>query len=324
MYCLEFAGEDDTFAAAEAAAAADNITVLAPGLATATDITPARIQTLAFTHRVSVCLGQTTGGLDAAVALLEDVAIDRSGSVAVRARDIRGTADIETQAAEQALGEALVDHGFTVDLETPDHELRALFSDSTIILGWLVTTSIRDYGSRQPTKRPFFQPGAMSPLLARALVNLALPHPTVEEDIIVDPMCGTGGTLIEAGLIGATPLGLDAQPKMVTGTRENLRTYLDDLPTVLRGDATALPLNADCATAVVADIPYGRQSKIARHEPTELITGTLQEANRIATRAVVVAATPLTDEVAATDWTLETRYKRRVHRSLDRHIHVLA
>ncbi|MFB6105208.1 MAG: methyltransferase domain-containing protein [Halobacteriaceae archaeon] len=323
MYLLELGGEDDRFAAAEARAAATEVSVLAPGIGTASAITVPRLETLAFTHRASTAIGTATGGTAAATSLLESASLDRTGSVAVRARNVRNTAAVDTPAVERELGAILVDHGLTVDLEAPDHELRALFSEDTVALGWLVAESVRDYGQRRPTDRPFFQPGGMSPLLARALVNLSLLEESGDA-VLLDPMCGTGGTLIEAGLVGARPVGVDAQPRMVRGTRRNLETYLTDEYAVLCGDATRLPLNDDIATAVVVDIPYGRQSKRARHDAPTLHTGALAEAHRLAPRAVVVADHALDSAIETTDWTLTDQFERRVHRSLVRHIHVLS
>lgn len=323
MYLLELGGEDDEFAAAEARAAATDVTITAPGLATARSLVPDRVRTLAFTQCASVELGRATGGIDTAVALLDDASLDRSGTVAVRARDVRGTTTVDTQAAERALGAVLVERGFSVDLETPDHVLRAVFSDDLVGLGWEVAVSVRDYGPRRPTNRPFFQPGGMSPLLARALLNLALPTDP-DRATVVDPMCGTGGLLIEAGLIGATAIGVDAQRRMVAGARRNLATYLDDGFAILQGDATTPPLRSGLADAVVMDVPYGRQSKIASHDQSDLVTGALAAAREVGSRAAVVTATAVTDAIDDTGWTLQDRFERRVHRSLVRHIHVLS
>lgn len=322
VYVLEFGGEDDAFAAAEAQAAAADVTVAAPGVGVATDLDAERVRTLAFTRRASAGIARSRGGIEAAVAELQDATIERRGSVAVRARDVRGTADIDTQSVERRLGSVLVEAGFSVDLDTPDHELRAVFAGDTVLLGWLVATSDRDYGRRQPTNRPFFHPGGMSPLLARAIVNIAVPTDPGDA-VLIDPMCGTGGTLIEAGLVGAYPVGVDVQHRMVRGARENLETYLDSPYSVVRGDATAVPIRAGSGDAVVVDVPYGRQSKIAGHDPDDLVAGALTEAHRIVDRAVVVADTSLGDAVADAGWTLGHRFERRVHRSLVRHIHVL-
>ena len=347
VYALELGGQDDRFAAAEAASAATGVEVVAPGLATATAITD-RVRTLAYTHRASELVGRTDATLASARALLDAAGIDfeetdREETVAVRARDVRETAGIDTQRAERELGGVLTDRGFAVDLDDPDHELRALFADDTCLLGWLETESIRDFGTRKPTDRPFFQPGGMDPLLARALVNLAGSRPGAT---VLDPMCGTGGVLIEAGLVGASVLGADAQRKMARGAAENLAHYLggDERPAgdttnagrttvgeratgdwaTLQGDATHLPLADDSVDAVVFDAPYGRQSKIANLDLDDLVAGALAEARRVADRAVVVGDRSWAEEARDVGWTVEDEFDRRVHRSLVRHIVVLA
>ncbi len=227
--------------------------------------------------------------------------------------------DGPTQATESALGAVLVDAGFEVDLTAPDRTLRVVFTDEASLVGWEVAASERGYGQRAPTDRPFFQPGSMSPLDARAYANLA---GAGTDRLLVDPMCGTGGTLIEAALAGSRVIGLDRQRKMVDGTRENLSAYVGG-GTVLRGDATELPVADDAADGVVFDAPYGRQSKIAGHELSELVGGALQEAARIAPRAVVVADRSWETAAADAGWVVERVFERRVHRSLVRHVHLL-
>ena len=319
MYVLEFAGEDDPFAAAEASAAATGVSIRAPGVGLADAVALDRAAGLAYTHRVSDLLAETEGTVERAAAALESVPVDRRGSVAVRARDVRGTAGVDTQNAERRLGGVLVDRGFTVDLTDPEHALVALFAGDRAILGWAVASPRRDFGAT-PTDRPFFQPGSMDPMLARAVCNLARVEPG---DLVLDPMCGTGGLLIEAGRLGARPVGLDAQSKMVTGARENLRAALDTAPLVARGDATRLPFPTGSVDAVVFDAPYGRQSKIETHGLETLVRGALTEAARVSSRAVVVADRPYETLARAAGWTVAARYDRRVHRSLTRYVHVL-
>ncbi len=341
VYVLELGGQDDAFAAREAASAASAVSPLAPGLATARGVTD-RVRTLAYTHRACELVGTGDPDIDSAQAVLAAASVERSGTVAVRAVDVRGSTDVDTQAAERALGGVLTDRGFAVDLETPDHTLCAYFSDpagdeessageACCALGWLAVESRRDFGDRQPTDRPFFQPGSMDPLEARALVNLAGARPGAT---VLDPMCGTGGILLEAGLVGARLVGSDAQEKMVRGTRENLRDGLDDAEQepdagprpgrwdLVRADAARLPLADDAVDAVVFDAPYGRQSRI-EGDLDPLVSGALSEAARVADRCVLVADREWTAAAAAAGWTLTDRFERRVHRSLVRHVHLL-
>jgi tRNA (guanine10-N2)-dimethyltransferase len=322
VYLLEFAGEDDPFAVAEARVAAGGVEAVAPGVGLARTLDRERARTLAYTRHASELLGRCEGGVDAAVRLLEAAGIDRGGMVAVRAEDARGSAGADTRSAERVLGTALVERGFEIDLETPDHELRAVFADGECFLGWWLASSVRDFATRKPTDRPFFQPGSMDPLLARALVNLAGVAPG---DALLDPMCGTGGVLIEAGLVGARPLGLDAQAKMVRGTRRNLAASLDERDdfAVVRGDAARLPFRDGAAAAAVFDAPYGRQSKIEGASVRSLVGDALAECRRVAARAVVVGDRSWAGAARRAGWTVEDAFRRRVHRSLTRHVLVL-
>ena len=286
MYCLEFAGEatDEPIAALEAErAAASALDRVAPGLATARGLRIDRVPTLAYTRRASELVGRTDADVGGAVALLDAASIDRTGTVAVRARNVRSSAEVSTAAAERDAG----------------------------------------FGSRAPTDRPFFQPGSMAPVDARAYVNLAA-GPTLPDATVLDPMCGTGGFLLEAGLIGARPVGSDAQWKMARGTAENLADVVPDTRwDVVRGDATALPFADDVADAVVFDAPYGRQSKIAGHELEALVGGALVEAARLAPSCVLVGDRSYEEAARDAGWTVDSRFERRVHGSLTRHVHVL-
>lgn len=368
MYLLELGGEDDAFAAYEATSAATGVRRVAPGVAFADAAVPARVRGLAYTHRASELVGHADADVDSARAVLEAAALEREGSVAVRATDVHGSTGVSTAAAERALGSVLVDRGFSVDLEAPDHVLRAVFSAGRIgpggaldadettgdlvrpleddaeggdrsrgdrvsvcALGWVVAESVRDFGRRAPTDKPFFQPGSMDPLLARSVANVAGARPG---RTVLDPMCGTGGVLVEAGLVGADVVGTDAQAKMTRGARENLAHYLggdDPGPTggargswhVARADATRLPMPDDAVEAVVFDAPYGRQSKIDTHRLEDLVSGALAEARRVAPRAVVAADRSWATAAREAGWTLEAAFERRVHRSLTRYVLVL-
>jgi len=322
VYCLELAGSDDAFAAREAATAASDVDVVAPGLATARVIDAGRARRLAYTHRVSTLVGRTDADVASARALLSAASVDREGSVRVRARNVRSRSAASTRAAERELGDVLVDRGFDVDLDDPDHELRALFGEEVCLLGWLTVAVERSFGDRRPTDRPFVQPGSMAPMDARAVANLAGAGPDAR---LLDPMCGTGGLLLEAGLVGSSVVGADAQWKMARGTRENLEAALGpDAGTVVRADATQLPFRDDAFDAVAFDAPYGRQSKIARHDLSDLVAGALAEAVRVAPRGVLVADREWVRPAVDAGWSVEEVFRRPVHGSLDRYVHLLS
>lgn len=317
MYVLELVGEDDAFASYEARCLADDVRVVGPGVALAGALGP-RIDQVAYTRAIDAFVARTALSVDAAVAALRETALDRSGTAAVRARAVRG-ADLDTQRVERALGDVLVDRGFAIDLEAPDHELRALGTGDTCVLGWRALEPTPGFGDRQPTDRPFFRPGSMAPRLARAIVNIAGAGPG---RCIVDPMCGTGGLLLEAALVDARPVGGDVDRTMLAGSRENLAALAPGVDAALvQADATAMPVRANAVDAVAFDAPYGRQSAVAGRDPAQLATAALAEARRLADRAVVVTDRSIDPEAAG--WALAARFEHRVHRSLTRYLHVL-
>jgi modification methylase len=84
-------------------------------------------------------------------------------------------------------------------------------------------------------------PGKMLPALAARIVT----EYSKPGDLVVDPMCGTGTTLIEAAALGRRAVGLELEPKWADLARANLAFTLDPqtlpLADVVVGDATALP-----------------------------------------------------------------------------------
>jgi tRNA (guanine10-N2)-dimethyltransferase len=86
-------------------------------------------------------------------------------------------------------------------------------------------------------------------------VNLAQPR---KGDLILDPFCGTGGMLVEAGLIGCRVLGFDAKPHMLRGGLKNILHYGIKPEGVAIADARYPPVaKVDC---IVTDPPYGRSA----------------------------------------------------------------
>ena len=70
------------------------------------------------------------------------------------------------------------------------------------------------FEERKVQHRPFFSPISLHPKLARVLVNISA---IKRDETLLDPFCGTGGILIEAGLIGAKVIGSDIEEKMIEG-----------------------------------------------------------------------------------------------------------
>lgn len=324
MYLLELVGEDDRFSLAEATVHAADPVSIGPGVASTPSIDRAAAKRLARTRRVLSDAIVVEGPQSALLDRVATAALDREGPIAVRARDVRATTGIDTQAVERAVGGVLADRGFEIDLTRPAEVLRVLATadDGAVVwaAGWVEVEPLRSFERRQPPARPFRQPGTMGPQLARTLVNLSGVRPG---DRLLDPMCGPGGVLIEAAMLGVSPIGIDVQRKMLEGARSNVTAFAPDQPTldVIRASASALPVRE--VDGIVFDAPYGRQSPIAHASAAELVADALEEAVAIADRCVVVFDDRVDGLAEAAGWIVSDVFERPVHRSLTRVITVL-
>lgn len=212
---------------------------------------------------------------------------------------------------EREFGGKLVSCGLKVNLRNPDVEV--------VVDGKNVGVNIpivRDFEARRPQYRPYFHPTSMHPKIARALVNLAR---VKKGKKILDPFCGTGGILIEAGLTGLKAVGRDIDKRMAAGCKRNLAHYS------LRGDVkegNALDFSGK-VDAIVTDPPYGRASYACGLEAGELAKKFVAAADKMLKkggRLVIVSP----KEVRLQNPRLRklATYDIRVHKSLTRRIWV--
>jgi tRNA (guanine10-N2)-dimethyltransferase len=136
---------------------------------------------------------------------------------------------------------------------------------------------------------------------------------------LLDPFCGTGGILIEAGLIGAKVIGIDIKKKMIEGCKKNLEHYgIYDysLRTMDMRDACSEKVDS-----IVSDFPYGRSTYTgdALLYLYDDAFRKLKELLNTGRRAVI--GVPHKDFIAIGEqyFELEEVYALRVHRSLTRY-----
>ncbi|MGC8884965.1 MAG: DNA methyltransferase [Candidatus Nanoarchaeia archaeon] len=127
------------------------------------------------------------------------------------------------------------------------------------------------FKGREPSQKPAFHPTSLKPKLALLLVNLSRAKPG---KILLDPFCGAGSILIEAGLIGCKPIGLDLDEKMIDRSKINLHFY-NVKAKLYVGNALALEnfFKPNSIDAIATDPPYGRSTKIGAESLNALYKG---------------------------------------------------
>lgn len=207
---------------------------------------------LALTHAIHEI--HASGSPDDIAAALPRLSFPDADTFALRGRRVNSSASLSH--LKRVIGEAIRDAtGMTVDLDDPDMELCLLVDDQAYLCSTIASVDRGRYERRKPHHRPFSHPISLHPRIARALVNLSR---VVPGGTLLDPFCGTGGILIEAGLVGAHVVGIDIKQKTIEGCRENLEHYGLTGYTLHHADATTLDLGS--VDAIVTDLPYGRST----------------------------------------------------------------
>lgn len=238
------------------------------------------------------------------------------GGARFRARVVDGTGGSDVPQLEGALGAALGRTG-RVDLEDPEVDLRLLTGTEACLFHQTAVVDRSRFERRKAEARPYFQPVGLHPRLARALVNLTAVAPG---ETLLDPFCGMGGILMEAGLSGIVPVGSDRNAEAVRGCRENLTAF--HLEAELRvadvGDLPAQDLQVD---AIATDPPYGRAASTAGEDLDALMGRAFRSFARllrVGGRVALSLPDPALADISGPGLRLLEWHGLRVHRSLTR------
>lgn len=277
---------------------------------------------LGMTHSIHVFQGSCEALLEDILGLADDIS-RVTGSFCVRVQRI-GVSDhrLSTLMLEREIGSAI--DGDKVDLKNPDVQFQGFLSEDRFVLGSLIQNLNRsEILKRTPHHRPYFHPSSLSPILSRTLCNIC---GVAAGKTVLDPFCGTGGLLIEAGLLGAELHGSDIDSEMVSGCKQNLAFYGLEASLEI-ADATKLKSSEEF-DIILTDPPYGRASttmgrgiKALYQNAADSIYKTLKPGG---TACILSPHTLPLEEIAIhAGFTIRNSQTVRVHKSLTRKIVIL-
>ena len=174
-------------------------------------------------------------------------------------------------AAERAV---LGGSSWRLDREAAPLEIWLQQAGRELVVGLRLSTgSMRQHGGREAERG-----AALRPSVAAAMVRLTNP---ADDDVFLDPMCGTGTLLLERAAAGRYQmlLGGDADPAAVEATLANFGPRHQPRR-IERWDATRLPLEDASVTNLACNLPWGRQVSEQAALPS-LYGGMLREARRV-------------------------------------------
>ncbi len=213
-------------------------------------------QRLAYTFIINEYLGSSPPQKQYILKLLKHTPRPNvAGSLAVRYRN-RST-KISSQPIIQTIAQHYTLHR-TVDLEHPDTIIRVVITDTAVHIGRQLRTLDRQkFDHRRVHQRPFFSPISLHPKLARALVNISRVQ---SQQTLLDPFCGTGGILLEAGILGVTVIGSDIEEKMIAGCKKTFDHYNIQKYQLFCCDIASITDHLSEVDAIVTDLPYGKST----------------------------------------------------------------
>ena len=243
--------------------------------------------------------------------------LEKSGSIAIKYKN--RSKNIDSKPIVKALAK-IYTKDRKVTLENPDIEIRGLITDSTVYVG-LKTAEVNrsKFGERKVQNRPFFSPISLHPKLARTLVNLSS---IKKDETLLDPFCGTGGILLEAGLIGAKVIGSDIEDKMIEGCEKTLDYYRIKNYKLYCSDIGNIGGYIDQVDAIVTDLPYGKSTTTKGEKMDNLYMRAFENMSKLLKengRAVIGLSNKDLITLGQKYFSLVEKHDFRAHRSLIRY-----
>lgn len=208
---------------------------------------------LAFTFVIDDLLFSCPSTLDEIIQNAEKHPLPFEGSIAIRCKN--RSSHIRSEQLIDQLGDIYTKKRM-VNLTNPDIEIRVVVTKDTAYLGMKkASLNTCHFQQRRGHLRPFLSPITLHPKIARAMVNLSQ---VKKQQTLLDPFCGTGGILLEAGLLGAQIVGSDIEQKMIDGSQKNLEFYHLKNCKLYCTDIGNISRYVSSVDAIATDFPYAR------------------------------------------------------------------
>lgn len=191
-----------------------------------------------------------------------------------------------------------------VSLNEPDVIIYMIFTDEENFFGF----STKFEPVKRPEKITKFH-HELDWKLTRAMINLARIN---DDEIVCDPFCGTGSTLLEAQSMGINAIGIDFDEKMCKISKDNLKANKFSAEIYNQTYEYMDQIKFD---GIVTDLPYGTASKVSE-PPKKIMKKFISKIPRKA-KFAIMCKKGLEDDIKLN---LTKKYEIYRHKSLTRMI----
>lgn len=153
-------------------------------------------------------------------------------------------------------------------IRTSDSTVLALTEAVQDIDAWTAIDREKPYADRKK--------GMLPPKVARIMINLACGRTPNPESIVLDPFCGSGTVLIEAGARGLEVVGTDLDAESVEGTTKNLEWFKENFGAIFNFrvyQADATRVTTDKKVNYLVTEPFLGKPKPAPHQIPNIFKG---------------------------------------------------
>jgi len=275
---------------------------------------------VALTYNIGLLLFTSSNSTQELINKSLKVKIDEPGSIAVSYRN--RTIDIDSQKIIKTIA-SIITKNRNVDLLNPDVEIRCLITkNKTYVSINKFKIDRNQFEKRKVQHRPFFSPISLHPKLSRVITNLS---EIKKNELLLDPFCGTGGILIEAGILGFNIIGNDVEKKLVEGCKINLNFYNILNYKLYNLDIGKIIEKIDKVDVIVTDFPYGKSTTTNGEKIISLYKRAFSVINKLLKedrKAIIGLSNRDMIELGKNYLYLEKTYEIRVHNSLTRYFNV--
>ncbi|OVE74704.1 hypothetical protein BVX95_01365 [archaeon D22] len=201
-----------------------------------------------------------------------------------------------------------------VELKNPEIIIEILETDGETIICKVETIISTDWRNRLPHKKPEMSPTSLNPRLAMAMINLAK-NP---KGVLCDPFCGTGGILVEGGLLGHKTIGFDIDEIVLRKAKINLDHYKLDSKLVHKSCLE----NNETFDFVVTDLPYGKNTKVT-DSLDELYRNFFDKYYDLCSVMIIGLPSFIEYKKLVGKWVIEKEYEVYLHKNLSKKILIL-
>jgi len=272
---------------------------------------------LAFTFVIDELLFSCPATLDEIVRHAEEHPLPMQGSIAIRCKN--RASHIRTEQLIDQLGDVYTKKR-SVNLTNPNIEVRAVVTEDIAYLGIKKAgLDTSHFQQRRGHLRPFLLPITLHPKIARAMVNLSQ---VKKQQTLLDPFCGTGGILLEAGLIGTHIIGSDVEQKMIDGSQKNLEFYHLKNFQLYCTDIGDISRYVSSVDAIATDFPYARATTTKGEQLTKLYNRAFETISQVLKKnryAVVGLSSEGIRAIGEQYLSVVAMYPVKSHRSLTRY-----